>query len=131
MTSEVEVTLGPRAPTFVGGVAVLTGGMGPTLTSHLLFLFFGSSPDKRMKSRLQKRRYWCGIKSSKGSTVFGVFFQFCSKIKLPRGADFTMRYHDRVYGIYKESNEQTNKQTKDLLTISLSLSLSLNRYRYR
>jgi len=33
-------------PPFVGGVAVLTGRTGPALTSHLLFLFFGSSPDK-------------------------------------------------------------------------------------
>ena len=46
VTSLVEVTLGTRTPTFVGGVAVLTWGMDPALTSHLLFLFFGSSPDK-------------------------------------------------------------------------------------
>jgi len=29
----------------VGGVAILTGGTGTALTSHLLFLFFGSSPE--------------------------------------------------------------------------------------
>ena len=37
-----------------------------------------------------------------------------------------MRYHDRVYGIYKESNEQTNKQTKDLLTIITIVIVSVN-----
>ena len=41
-----EETSDPCAPTFTGGVAVLTGGAGAALTSHLLFLFFGSSATK-------------------------------------------------------------------------------------
>ena len=41
-----EETTDPCAPTFTGGVAVFTGGAGAALTSHLLFLFFGSSATK-------------------------------------------------------------------------------------
>ena len=57
LTSLVEVTPVPRTPTFVGGVAVLTGGAGTALTSHLLFLFFVSSPGskKAEKIRLKKK----------------------------------------------------------------------------
>ena len=48
--STAAVTLGPRPPTLVGGVAVLTGAaVGTTLTSHLLLRFFGSSPKRRRK----------------------------------------------------------------------------------
>lgn len=48
--STAAVTLGPRPPTLVGGVAVLTGAVaGTTLTSHLLLRFFGSSPKKKRK----------------------------------------------------------------------------------
>ena len=46
VTSLEAATLGARAPTFVGGVAVFTGGTGTALTSHLLLRFFGSSPMK-------------------------------------------------------------------------------------
>ena len=50
--STAATTLGPRPPTLVGGVAVLTeAAAGTTLTSHLLLRFFGSSPTKKGKKK--------------------------------------------------------------------------------
>ena len=47
--SLAKATPGPGTPTFVGGVAVLTGA-GAALMSHLLLRFLGSSPVKEKKN---------------------------------------------------------------------------------
>ena len=72
--STAAVTLGPRPPTLVGGVAVLTGAAaGTTLTSHLLLRFFGSSPTKR---RIKKET--CSLKMTRGCANYFFFLGlFC------------------------------------------------------
>ena len=72
--STAAVTLGPRPPTLVGGVAVLTGAAaGTTLTSHLLLRFFGSSPIKR---RIKKET--CSLKMTRGCANYFFFLGlFC------------------------------------------------------